>query len=172
MDYKTTALKKELEVTDQLIPEINGLYFVSVGEDSTLFDYTAFFQENEIDFIDHKVFMRIAKRWIEAISKQRGIATAEMFYQNKNGHILVASDLLILFLGFASADLYAYFTDLVLEALQNGVAYSNGLIFHLAAKKLPSDVLQQIIDSRNKEEQDGSEPHPRLCPSDDGYRHH
>ena len=61
MDYKTTTLIKELKTTEILLPEIQGLYFGFMGEDKAVFDYTTYFEENHIQYIDYKVFMRTNK---------------------------------------------------------------------------------------------------------------
>lgn len=69
MDYKTTTLIKELEINEVLLPEIQGLYFGSMGENKAVFDYTAYFEENQIQYIDYKVFMRTNKHFIEPLIK-------------------------------------------------------------------------------------------------------
>lgn len=69
MDYKTTTLIKELKTTEILLPEIQGLYFGFMGEDKAVFDYTTYFEENHIQYIDYKVFMRTNKHFIEPLIK-------------------------------------------------------------------------------------------------------
>lgn len=157
MDYKTTPLNKELETTDNLLPEISGLHFGAINEDLILFDYTAFFEENEMQPIDYKLFMRNEKRHIEWLAKQAGKRTSELFYKNTNGHILVSSELTYLFLAFASMDLYIYFNSLLHTALTTGVAYSTGFIYHQAADRLPTEALEEMIKSRQTNESEGTE---------------
>lgn len=157
MDYKTTPLNKELEMTENLLPEISGLHFGAINEDLILFDYTAFFEENEMQPIDYKLFMRNEKRRIEWLAQQAEKKTSEFFYQNTNGHILVSSELVYLFLSFASDDLFLYFNSLLHNALTLGVAYSTGFVYHQAADRLPTEALEEMIKSRQANESQGTE---------------
>lgn len=156
MDYKTNILAKELEVKDTLLPEIQGLYFGSIGENKTVFDYTAYFEENELQHIDYKAFMRICKYFIEALIKPLDKKTSELFYQNANNHILVDSELVFIFLAFANPNMLAYLNNIVTEAIQYGVAYSSGFIYSMAAQRLPSEALNDIINER-KDDETGTE---------------
>lgn len=151
MDYKTNILAKELEVKDELLPEIQGLYFGTVRENLAVFDYTAYFEENKLEPIDYKVFMRTNKHFIESLTKPMGKRTSELFYQNANGHILVDSELVFIFLAFVNTEMLTYFNNIVMEAISYGVGYSNGFIYSMAAQRLPSEVLNDIINERKND---------------------
>lgn len=152
MDYKTNIINQQIEATDNLLEEINGLHFVVLGEDKALFDYTAYFIENNLEPIHYKVFMRLNKHFIESFIKVRKLDSTQLFYQNKDGHILVTGELVFLFLAFANPELLNYFNNLLTEAISDGFALSNGLIYGEAAERLPTDVLQAIINRRQTEE--------------------
>jgi hypothetical protein len=151
MDYKTTTLIKELETTETLLPEIQGLYFGFMGEDKAVFDYTAYFEENKIQHIDYKVFMRINKHFIEPLVRASQKKTSELFYQNTNGHILVAAELAFVFLAFANPEMCVYFNSLITDVISYGVAYSNGFLYSMAAQRLPSEALNEIINERKND---------------------
>lgn len=151
MDYKTTTLIKELETTENLLPEIQGLYFGSIGEDKVVFDYTTYFEENKLQYIDYKVFMRANKHFIESLIKASQKKTSELFYQNANGHILVAAELVFVFLAFANPEMCVYFNSLIADAISYGVAYSNGFLYSMAAQRLPSEALNEIINERKND---------------------
>lgn len=151
MDYKTNHLSKELETKDNLLPEFTGLHFTTLGEDIALFDYTAYFEENELEPIDYKVFMRLNKHFINTIAKLRNLNTANLFYQNTNGHILVAGDLVFLFLAFANPALLNYFIALLTEIITDGVAVSNGYLYSNMSDRIPSDVLENLIIERQND---------------------
>lgn len=148
MDYKTNILTKELEVKEQILPEMKGLYFGMLSHDMMVFDYTAYIEENQLDNVDYKVFMRLNRHYIESLSKLTGTGTSNMFYQNTNGHILVADTLAFLFLMFINPEMLEYFTSLLAEAMSEGVVYTHGYIYTQAAQKLPTDILQSIIKER------------------------
>lgn len=148
MDYKTNILNKEIEVQDVLIPEIPGLYFCELSKEKIVFDYTAYLTENEIEPVDYKLFMRLSKPYIEAIIETA--QTSELFYLNKNNHILVDAELVFLFLTFVNKQLGKYFNNILADALMGGVAYSNGFIYNMAIQRLPSDILKEIIEERER----------------------
>lgn len=151
MDYKTNILSKELETKETLLPEIHGLYFGIMGEDKAVFDYTAYFEENQLQYIDYKVFMRMNKHFIETLIKPSSKNTSELFYQNSNGHILVDAELAFLFLAFVNPEMMLYFNGIIMDAISSGVAYSNGFLYSMAAQRLPSDTLNEIIKEREND---------------------
>lgn len=153
MDYKTNVLAKELETKEPMLPEISGLYFGIMGENKAVFDYTAYFEENGLQYIDYKAFMRTCKYFIEILIKPSGKKTSEIFYQNTNYHVLVAAELVFLFLAFANPEMCLYFNGLITDAISDGVAYSNGFLYSMSAQRLPSEALSEII----KERQDGTD---------------
>ena len=151
MDYKTNILKKELKTEEILLPEIEGLTFGIMDEDTAVFDYTAYIKNNSLHPIDYKVFMRTNKHFIESLAKNARKSTAELFFQNTNGHILIAAELTFLCLAFINPELCGYFNSLLTDVITNGVAYSHGFIYSLAAEKIPSEVMQEIIKEREND---------------------
>lgn len=151
MDYKTTILNNGVEVKDALLLDIPGLYFGVLSEDKAVFDYTAYIEENKLQASDYKVFMRLNRHFIEPLAKQSGRKTSDLFYQNTDGHILIASELVFLCLAFANPELLGYFNALVSDAISDGVAYSSGFVYSMAVHRLPSDVLNEIIKERQND---------------------
>lgn len=151
MDYKTTILNNGLEVKEPFLPDIPGLYFGVLSENKAVFDFTAYIEENKLPAIDYKAFMRLNKHFIEPLAAINGRKTSELFYQNTDGHILIASELVFLCLSFVNPELLRYFNALVSDAISDGVAYSSGFVYSMAAHRLPSDVLADIIKERNND---------------------
>lgn len=151
MDYKTTILNNGVEVKDTFLPDIPGLYFGVLSEDKAVFDYTAYIEENKLQSTDYKVFMRLNKHFIEPLIKLSGRKSSELFYQNTDGHILIASELVFLCLAFVNPELLGYFNALVSDAISDGVAYSSGFVYSMAANRLPSDILGNIIKERQND---------------------
>lgn len=157
MDYKTNILNREVKVSDEILGEVAGLFFGEIGDNNqAVFDYTAYFEQNEIEPIDYKVFMRTNKRYIELLAKMKNRNTSELFYQNTNGHILVAAELVFVFLAFSNPEMLVYFNGLLSDVMVSGVAYSDGFVYAAAAERLPTEVLAEIIQKRMKDEE-GSE---------------
>lgn len=151
MDYKTTVLQKEIKTEEILLPEVADLKFGFLGQNRIVFDYTAYIEANEIAPIDYKVFMRANKHFIETLAKSNNKKTSEIFYQNGNGHILVAAELAFVFLAFVNPEMFLYFNSLLTDVITDGVAYSHGFIYSMATERLPSDILSGIIKERENE---------------------
>ena len=91
------------------------------------------------------------KHFIETLAKASGKKTSELFFQNTNGHILVEAELAFIFLAFVNPDMFLYFNGLLTDAISDGVAYSHSYIYSLAAQRLPSEVLNDIIKERKND---------------------
>lgn len=151
MDYKTTVLKTGIDVKDTILADIPGLYFGVLSEDKAVFDFTAYVEENKLPTSDYKAFMRLNRHFIEALAKLSEKKTSELFYQNTDGHILIASELVFLCLAFVNPELLGYFNALISDVITDGVAYSSGFVYSMAAHRLPSDVLKDIIKEREND---------------------
>lgn len=151
MDYKTNVLRKEVKTDEFLLPDIADLQFGSIGENRIVFDYTSYIAANKLTPIDYKVFMRANKHYIETLAKSNNLKTSELFYQNTNGHILVAAELAFVFVAFVNPEMFLYFNSLLTDVMSDGVAYSNGFVFSMTAHRLPSDVLNEIIKEREND---------------------
>lgn len=164
MDYKTNILKNEVKNFSEVLHEASGLLFGEVSDERPVFDYTAYFENNNLDFIDHKMFMRANRMYIETLAKSRGRNTSELFYQNTNGHILVGVELTFLFLAFANPEMLIYFNSLISDVVGTGAAYSDSFIYSAASERLPSEALLEIIQKRDfDEEGDQQQPDSDSC---------
>lgn len=155
MDYKITILPNKVKVEEKLLPEIMGLYCSIINDDRAVFDATAYMEEAGIEPIDIKSFMRLNKYYIEKIAQGHNLKTSELFYQNTDGHYLVDFTLAFLFLAFVNPDMLRYFNSLLGYLFTDGVAYSNGFLFEQASRRLPTEVLQDIIEERKEEDGTG-----------------
>lgn len=151
MDFKTTVLPKELKVTEELLPEVFGLFFGITPNGVPIFDYTEYIERNNLTPINYKVFMRTQADMIKTLASSTGRKTCDLFYQNTNGHILVANELVMLYLAFVNPQMLLYFNTLLTDILSEGVAYSNMFIYEIASNRLPSEAMQEIIKDRKNE---------------------
>ena len=152
MDYKITPLVKQVECGKTEIADFPTLKFGNLLSGQSVFDSTRYYEENELEPIDYKVFSRICKCFINALVTRMELDVGELFFLNTDGHVLISKDLAILFLQFSNPDVCAYFNSMMWDILDNGFAFSDGLIATLAAARVPNDVLQEIIDTRNANE--------------------
>lgn len=149
MDYKITNLIKKVVCDQQLLPDIPTLLFGTINDGALVFDSTAFYNSNEIEEIDYKIFQRLNKRYIEGFIDNTSLKGTDLFFLNTDSHVLMNHELTFLFLSFANPTLAAYFNGLIGELMSNGVAYSDGFVLSLASDKIPTEYLQQIINERN-----------------------
>lgn len=156
MDYKLNILKKTVECEEILLQDIPTLNFGEADDDVVVFDASAFCRSMEADSFDWRTFSRINKKYIEGIARITGLDTRKLFYQDKGGHILIAQELVFLFLAFVDDTLLLYFNNLLADAMSNGVAFTDGFVVQIAAQRLPTEVLKQIINERNGEKQQSS----------------
>ncbi len=154
MDYKTTTLGHQVECEEAIIPGFPELHFGDITENLTVFDSTAYYQEREIDEIDYHTFQRINKRYIESLIQYGDAKTNDLFFLNKDGHILMNKELAFMFLAFATPMLAVYFNGLLGDIMTNGVAYSDGYIMALASNRIPTPYLKEIIEERENATQD------------------
>lgn len=154
MDYKTITLNNQLECKEVLLPAFPELHFGDIAEDLTVFDSTAYYQERGLDEIDYRTFQRINKRYIESFIQYGEAKVSELFFLNKDGHILMNKELTFIFLAFAAPIFATYFNGLLGDLMANGVAYSDGYIMSLVTQRIPTNILKQIIEEREHAPQD------------------
>lgn len=154
MDYKTTTLDHQVECEESLIPGFPELHFGDITENLTVFDSTAYYQERGIDEIDYHSLQRINKRYIESLIQYGDAKANDLFFLNKDGHILMNKELAFMFLAFATPMLAVYFNGLLGDIMANGVAYSDGYIMALASNRIPTYYLKEIIKERENATQD------------------
>ena len=85
---------------------------------------------------------------IQAFIDNTDVKADELFFLNKDCHILMNRQLTFLFLCFAQPELTAYFNGLLGELMADGMVFSDSFILSLASDRVPTKYLQQIINDR------------------------
>ncbi len=152
MDYKLTTLIEKVECEKNEIADFPTMKFGNLLNGQSVFDATRYYEDNELEPIDYKVFGRICKCFINALASRLELNVGELFFLNTDGHILINKDLAILFLQFANPDVCAYFDSMLWDILENGFALSDGMVATMAAARVPNEVLQEIIEQRSVNE--------------------
>ncbi len=155
VDYKVNVINDKLEVSDALMSDFPDLLFGMISDGIAVFDATEYCDKDEnATSFNSRVFMRAVKPFIEGFVKIKELDSAKLFYQlGPNGHSLINAQLVFLFLAFTNNTWLAYFNDIVSEAINNGVAYSDSFLLKQAAQRIPSEVLKMIIESREQEDE-------------------
>lgn len=154
MDYKISVLPQAIELKDSLIEDFSDLLFGTTPDGTPVFDATEYCNrvETESQF-NARVFMRNCKPFIEGFIKAGELNPSKMFYQNTDGHSLIHEQLVYLFLMFTSNVWLIYFNSLISDVINTGVAYSDSFLLKQAIQRIPSDVMEKIIETRKEDEQ-------------------
>lgn len=154
MDYKISVLPQAIELKDSLIDDFSDLLFGTTPDGTPVFDATEYCNrvETESQF-NARVFMRNCKPFIEGFIKAGELDPSKMFYQNTDGHLLIHEQLVYLFLMFTSNVWLIYFNSLISDVINTGVAYSDSFLLKQAIQRIPSDVMEKIIETRKEDEQ-------------------
>ena len=154
MDYKISVLPQAIELKDSLIEDFSDLLFGTTPDGTPVFDATEYCNriETESQF-NARVFMRNCKPFIEGFIKAGELDPSKMFYQNTDGHSLIHEQLVYLFLMFTSNVWLIYINSLISDVINTGVAYSDSFLLKQAIQRIPSDVMEKIIETRKEDEQ-------------------
>ena len=154
MDYKISVLPQAIELKDSLIEDFSDLLFGTTPDGTPVFDATEYCNRVEMESqFNARVFMRNCKPFIEGFIKAGELDPSKMFYQNTDGHSLIHEQLVYLFLMFTSNVWLIYFNSLISDVINTGVAYSDSFLLKQAIQRIPSDVLEKIIETRKEDEQ-------------------
>ncbi len=145
MDYKLNKLSNEVVCDTILYNDFPQLMFGKLKNDRMVFDATAYAAATQMEDVSYQVFSRINKRYIEAILKMEQAERGLLFFENTDGHILMDISLSYLYLGFINPDIYIYFNVIIGDAIENGMAFSDGFAVTLAMERLPINILNEII---------------------------
>ena len=154
MDYKISVLPQAIELKDSLIEDFSDLLFGTTPDGTPVFDATEYCNRMETESqFNARVFMRNCKPFIEGFIKAGELDPSKMFYQNTDGHSLIHEQLVYLFLMFTSNVWLIYFNSLISDVINTGVAYSDSFLLKQAIQRIPSDVMEKIIETRKEDEQ-------------------
>lgn len=152
MNYKTTVLTKDVECKTAVFADIPDLLFGTLANGQRVFDFTDYCNKNDMEEFTHTSFMRLCKRQIEFFVRNEDVDMAEMFFMNTDGHILVVEELVVIFLMFVSMNFFLYANQMVINVLEDGMAFSDSMVVALAGNRLPTDILEGIIENRKNGE--------------------
>ena len=154
MDYKINVLQRAVETNDALIDDFSDLLFGTAPDGTPVFDATEYCSRAESDLqFNVRTFMRTCKPFIEGFIVAGELEPSKLFYQNLDGHALIHEQLTYLFLSFTNKVWLIYFNSLLSDVINNGVAYSDSFLLKQAMQRIPSDILERIIESRKEEDE-------------------
>lgn len=154
MDYKVNIIPNSIELKDPLIEDFSDLLFGTAPDGTPVFDATEYCNRTEEDSqFNVRLFMRACKPFIEGFIVAGELDPSKLFYQNTDGHALIHEQLTYLFLSYINKIWLIYFNSLLSDVITTGVAYSDSFLLKQTIQRVPSDVLEKIIESRKEDEQ-------------------
>jgi hypothetical protein len=153
MNYKTTKLNTQVECGKCKIPDFPEVLFGQMDNGTEVFDATNYFIATETDEVDMNLIANCEKRNIEALVGAGEAKVDNLFFVNKDGHMLINAALVNIFLVSVSKDVFLYFNQMMTDLTTNGAAFSDGFAAMMASSRLPNEVLEKIIESRKEQSQ-------------------
>lgn len=153
MKPKLNILPKLVECQDILFPDIPSIVIADINGNKTIFDATAYCEGAGVDLPSYATFYTQCYKVIELICKENSINSSELFYQNKNDHLLIDVSLALVFAQYATPEMALYINNLAVSCFINGMVFSETFVARLASFQLPDATLQEIIASRHEQEE-------------------
>lgn len=126
-----------LVCTERSFPEFPNLLFGTSPEGASYFDASAYTSNNDVV---HSFFHECATL-IEKLTKSYQLASNQIAFTNKQGHILIDGNFTYLFLSFVEPDFLAFIYDRIHEMFAKGVVVSDSYLLHHALIRLPQELL-------------------------------
>lgn len=150
LSYKGEAL--DIETTQQLFPIFPDLLFGEANEGKSIyFDATHFIKQRQLSPSSIDKFLGLYAGPINDIVKTFQLNPAALARLNKNGHVLMESNLLYPFLIFVEPDFLAWVTQRLDELFSTGVTVSDSFLYDRVKVRFPADVLKQLADGTGKQ---------------------
>lgn len=141
-----------LKCTEQLIPEFSELLFGRQSEGSTVyFDASIFTKEKGLSSSTVDQFLKAYEAPIDAIIGHLQLNEAEVCLINNEGHILIDSVFLYLFLSCVDTDFMLYMFDRMDDLFATGVAVSDTYLLKMTKARIPNEILQRILNGASKQ---------------------
>ena len=150
MRYKIETLDKVVECKEVKFPDIASLKFGTTPSKVDVFDVTAYCEDNKIDF-DFQKFSAKHSYYIDLLIESKFIEAGHIVFIAGGKQVLMAEGLEQLFLAYVNKDLYFYFSQIIESTLENGFSISDGLLTRMVVDRVPSNILEDIVKSRNEE---------------------
>lgn len=157
MYYKVNQLNEPVECDSIKYSELPSLLFGKLTFDN---DEIGVFNASEYckslgGRLDVYKFMQSNKLYIDRLVNNEKVNPDKLFFIHSDKQILIASEIAIVFLMSINPELFLYFVDMILDLLSGGIAVSDRKIMELVMDRVPNDVLNQIINSRNEKDENG-----------------
>lgn len=125
----------DIKCTEQILSEFPQLlFFGDIIDKGVYFDATKFFQNtNSIESVDG--FLTTYDYMIAQIQSEYEVPNEDVCCVNSDGHMLIHSSLIILFLSFAVEGFLSHVCERVFELFTNGFTVSDSMLESISADR-------------------------------------
>lgn len=148
MNYKVNNLAKDIQCSEPILPEFGSLLGGTTPDNTAVFDATAFCEAEGFENWTATVFTKVNRIYIQRLIDTGNLNASSIYYMTKGGHLLINQSLMYIFLMSVSPPIFEYFFSLINDVMRSGMAFSDTYLVGLIQAKVPTEYLQQIIESR------------------------
>lgn len=144
----------DLKCTEQLFPEFPDMLFGKQSDGVSLyFDTTKYLKSKRLSCsVDE--FLKSYEAPINAVISTLNLPEDEVCFLNTEGHILIESSLIYLFISFTDPTFLLYIFNRIDELLNNGFAVSDTYLLRKARERIPKEVLIREEDGGDEQPAD------------------
>ena len=147
MSVKVSGSPINIQCTEHDFPEFPELLFGKTDKGVTYIDASSYLQNTGLSI---NTFLTDYKGAIEAIIKSHGLDEDKVCVLNAEGHILIDSSLVYLFISFVNPDFLAYMFDRIDEMFSVGFTVSDTYLLQQARRRLPEEILISSRDGKHE----------------------
>ncbi len=142
MSKATTGRRiEDITCTEQAFPEFPHLLIGEANDKSVkYFDATAYLEKSGLSLYSAEDFLSNYFHPINALVEAYELDRKIVCIENLEGHLLIDSSLIYLFISYANPDFLAYLNDRVDELLTHGFCVSDAYLFRAAKDRLMPEV--------------------------------
>lgn len=130
----------DLKCTEPLFPEFPEMLFGRQIDGQIFFDATAYIKSKRLS-LSVDAFLKKYEGPISDIISTLQLNEDGVCYLNTEGHILIESSLVYLFISFVNPPFLLYIFDRMDELFSNGFAVSDAYLLRKARQRIPTEVL-------------------------------
>lgn len=139
----------DLKCTEPLFPEFPEMLFGRQIDGQIFFDATAYIKSKRLS-LSVDAFLKKYEGPISDIISTLQLNEDGVCYLNTEGHILIESSLVYLFISFVNPPFLLYIFDRMDELFSNGFAVSDAYLLRKARQHIPTEVLCRDEDDEHE----------------------
>lgn len=136
---------ENITCTEQAFPEFPHLLFGDNTDKSIqYFDASEYLNKSGLNLYSAEDFLTAYSHPIGALVNAYELDPKKVCIENTEGHILIDSSLVYLFISYTNSDFLAYINSRIDELLRDGIAISDHHLLKMAKERIPDEVFLGI----------------------------